>query len=84
MKSYLGCVNISLLRNNYFRCVDDQNKPAGYVGDWPEAGKVYSGQVLPAKHTGAPHVHLDGFWAAEPWGAFAAGRFEYIASTWLN
>ena len=84
MKSFLGCINLTVLRKHYFKCIDDQGKPAGYVGDWPEAGKVYAGQVLPAAHTGVPHVHLDGFWAADPWGAFAATRFVFICTAWLN
>ena len=68
----------------YFRCIDAENQPAGYAGDWPESGKVYAGCVKPAINTGTPHVHLDGFWAAEPWGAFAAGRFEHFTTVYLN
>lgn len=69
---------------HYFRCLDAEGQPAGYVGDWPEQGKVYPGCIKPAAHTGVPHVHLDGFHAEPPWGAFAAGRFAHVASIHLN
>ena len=69
---------------HYFRCIDAQGQPAGYVGDWPEAGKVYAGHIKSAVHTGAPHVYLAGFWAEPPWGAFAAARFAHFATLHLN
>ena len=69
---------------HYYRCIDDANPPANYAGDWPVAGKVYAGCIKPAYHTGTPHVHLDGFWAAEPWGAFAVERFEHFTTLYLN
>ena len=69
---------------HYFRCVDDADPPRGYAGDWPVRGAVYAGTLKPAVHTGAPHLHLAGFHAEPPWGAFAAGRFDHFVSVWLN
>ena len=69
---------------HYFRCIDATDQPANYVGDWPESGKVYAGCVKPAAHTGTPHVHLDGFHAEKPWGAFARGRFAHFTTLYLN
>ena len=71
-------------RVHYFRCVDDANQPAGYVGEWPARGRVYAGHVKPSAYTGEPHIYLDGLWAAAPWGAFAAGRFVHLATFHLN
>jgi hypothetical protein len=68
----------------FFKCLDDTSQPRGYVGDWPVAGGVYSGRVLPHYQSGAPHVHLDGFWAERPWGAFAIERFVQLTRVWLN
>ena len=73
-----------LPRTHYFRCLDDTNQPAGFVGDWPTAGHVYAGHIKPSIHSGEPHVYLDGFYAAEPFGAFAAQRFLHVATVHLN
>lgn len=75
---------VPLPAQHYFRCVDSANQPAGYVGDWPEAGKVYAGHVKRSAYSHEPHIYLDGFWVAAPWGAFAAGRFEPVTTVWLN
>ena len=59
----------------FARCVNDQQRPTGYIGDWPVAGRVYPVRVLPHARTGQPHVHILGFYAERPYGAFAAHRF---------
>lgn len=69
---------------HYFRCIDAQNQPANYAGDWPEQGKVYSGNVRTNMHTGAARMWLDGFHAEEPWGCFTLERFEHFATLHLN
>lgn len=68
----------------FARCVDASRRPAGYVGEWPEAGRVYPVRVLPHVRTGEPQVHILGFYAEAPYGAFAARRFEPVATVWLN
>lgn len=68
----------------FARCVNDAQRPADYVGDWPEAGRVYAVRVLPHVRTGHPQVHVLGFYAERPYGAFAAHRFEQVADVWLN
>lgn len=68
----------------FARCVNDAQRPADYVGDWPEVGRVYSVRVLPHVRTGLPQVHVLGFHAERPYGAFATHRFERVADVWLN
>ena len=68
----------------FARCVNDANQPTGYIGDWPTAGRVYPVRVLPHVRSGQPHVHVLGFHAERPYGAFAAHRFETVATVWLN
>lgn len=68
----------------FFKCLDDTSQPSGYVGDWPKAGRVYSGRVLLHHQSREPRVHLDGFWAERPWGAFAIERFVQLTRVWLN
>jgi hypothetical protein len=68
----------------YARCVNDADRPTGYIGDWPTAGQVYLVQVRPHVRSGQPHVHVMGFYAERPYGAFAAERFEDVATVWLN
>jgi hypothetical protein len=34
--------------------------------------------------TGKPQVHVLGFYAERPYGAFAAHRFETVATLWMN
>jgi hypothetical protein len=68
----------------FARCVNDANQPAGYIGDWPTAGRVYPVRVLPHVRSGQPQVHVLGFYAERPYGAFAAHRFETVATLWMN
>ena len=68
----------------FARCVNDTQRPANYIGDWPEAGRIYPVRVLPHARTGQPQVHVLGFYAEQPYGAFAAYRFEQVAEVWLN
>lgn len=68
----------------YARCVDASRRPADHIGDWPEAGRVYPVQVRRNARTRQPQVHVLGFYAEQPYGAFAAHRFETVAQVWLN
>ncbi|OUJ71182.1 hypothetical protein [Hymenobacter crusticola] len=68
----------------YARCVNDSSQPTDYIGDWPVAGKVYPVRVLPNARTGEPQIHVLGFYAERPYGAFARHRFEPVAEVWLN
>jgi hypothetical protein len=68
----------------FARCVNDQQRPASYIGDWPKAGRVYPVRVLANAQTGQPQVHILGFYAERPYGAFAAHRFEQVAEVWMN
>ena len=68
----------------FARCVNDAQRPTDYIGDWPEMGRVYPVRVLPHVRTGQPQVHVLGFYAERPYGAFAAHRFEAVADVWLN
>lgn len=68
----------------YARCVDASRRPADHIGDWPESGRVYPIQVRPNARTGQPQVHVLGFYAEQPYGAFAPHRFEPVAQVWLN
>ncbi|RZL09341.1 MAG: hypothetical protein EOO62_14145, partial [Hymenobacter sp.] len=52
----------------YARCVNDTNRPAGYIGEWPTAGRVYPVRVLPHVGSGQPQVHVLGFYAERPYG----------------
>lgn len=68
----------------FARCVNDRQRPADYIGDWPEAGRVYPVRVLPHVRTHQPQVHVLGFYAERPYGAFAIHRFEPVAEIWMN
>ena len=68
----------------FVRCINAENRPANYVGDWPRAGCVYPVRVLPHVHTRQAQVHIQGFYAERPYGAFAPHRFERLAEVWLN
>ncbi|NRT20162.1 hypothetical protein HNP98_003001 [Hymenobacter sp. 9A] len=68
----------------FARCVNADQRPADFIGDWPTAGRVYPVRVLPHARTGQPQVHVLGFYAERPYGAFAAHRFEQVAEVWLN
>jgi len=73
-----------LPRTVYLKCVDDASQPAGYVGDWPVASRVYAATIKPSVHSGVPHAYLHGFYSQSPWGAFAVARFVVVADVWLN
>ncbi len=68
----------------FARCIDASRRPANYIGEWPEAGRVYPVKVLPNARTGQPQVHVLGFYVEAPYGAFAVHRFESVADVWLN
>lgn len=68
----------------FARCINADNRPARYIGDWPRAGGVYPVRVLPHVRTRQAQVHILGFYAERPYGAFAPHRFEQIAEVWLN
>ena len=68
----------------FARCIDAHNRPADYIGDWPQPGQVYAVRVLPHVRTGQAQVHVLGFYAERPYGAFAPHRFEPVAEVWLN
>ncbi|WBA42281.1 hypothetical protein [Hymenobacter canadensis] len=68
----------------YARCIDASRRPTDHVGDWPEAGRVYPVQMRRNVRTGQPQVHVLGFYAERPYGAFARHRFEKVAQVWLN
>ncbi|MGI4871680.1 MAG: hypothetical protein ACRYFX_10930 [Janthinobacterium lividum] len=75
---------VPLPMQTFFRCLDDTSQPPGYVGDWPVAGRVYSGRMLLHHETLEPQVYLDGFWAERPWGTFGPERFVLLEQVWLN
>ena len=68
----------------FARCIDDSARPAGYVGEWPTAGRVYPVRTLPAARPGPAQVRVLGFYTEQPHAAFAAHRFEPIATLWMN
>ncbi|GAB3226633.1 hypothetical protein GCM10027346_09090 [Hymenobacter seoulensis] len=68
----------------FARCVDASRRPADHIGDWPAAGQVYPIQMRRNAQTGELQVHVLGFYAERPYGAFARHRFEPVASVWLN
>lgn len=68
----------------YARCVDASRRPADHIGDWPEPGRVYPVQLRRNARTQQPQVHVLGFYAERPYGAFAPHRFETVAQVWLN
>ncbi len=68
----------------FARCIDDSARPAGYVGEWPTAGRVYPVHMLTSARTGQAQVRVLGFYAEYPHGAFAARRFEPVATVWMN
>ncbi|MEJ7666931.1 MAG: hypothetical protein WKG07_49220 [Hymenobacter sp.] len=50
----------------FARCIDDTARPAGYIGDWPTAGRVYPVRMLPHARTGQQRVHVLGFLRRAP------------------
>jgi len=45
---------------------------------------VYPVRVMTNARTGEPQIHVLGFYAERPYGAFAPHRFESVAEVWLN
>lgn len=68
----------------FARCIDDTNRPAGYVGEWPRAGRVYPVRTQRYGRTGERQVKVLGFYSEHPNGAFPARRFEPVATLWMN
>ncbi|TGE14184.1 hypothetical protein [Hymenobacter elongatus] len=68
----------------YARCIDASQRPSNHIGDWPEVGGVYPVQYRANAHTGQLQVHVLGFYAERPYGAFGNHRFEPVAQFWLN
>lgn len=68
----------------FARCIDASSRPTDYIGEWPEVGHVYPVQYRRNARTGQPQVHVLGFYAEAPYGAFAAHRFHSVAEVWLN
>jgi hypothetical protein len=68
----------------YARCIDATCRPADHIGDWPAEGSVYPIQYRRNARTGESQVHVLGFYAERPYGAFAQRRFEPVAEVWLN
>lgn len=68
----------------YARCVDSNSRPTDHIGDWPTLGQVYPVEYRTNARTGQPQVHVLGFYAERPYGAFATRRFEPLAEVWLN
>ncbi|WP_345072216.1 hypothetical protein [Hymenobacter fastidiosus] len=68
----------------YARCIDASRRPEDHVGDWPAPGEVYPIEYRRNVRTGQPQVHILGFYAEQPYGAFARRRFEPVAAVWLN
>lgn len=70
---------------DYARCVDDDNRPANHVGDWPVKGKVYPVRIVESRLEGIPLVHVLTFTGEAPYyNAFAPHRFEITCREYLN
>ena len=70
---------------DYAVCVDDSNRPAKHVGDWPTEGTVYAVRATDGLAEGSTLIHVLGFTGVAPYfNAFAPHRFEIIARLWLN
>ncbi|WP_426490937.1 hypothetical protein [Hymenobacter sp. 102] len=75
---------VPLPLQQFARCVDATRRPVDHIGDWPTSGRVYPIQMRRHAHTGELQVHVLGFYAEQPYGAFAKHRFEPVAQVWLN
>jgi hypothetical protein len=70
---------------HYARCVDNGNRPANHVGDWPEQDQLYAVRLVPSKTEGIDLVHVLSFQGEAPYfNAFGPHRFELVAELWLN
>ena len=70
---------------DYAVCVDDGNRPAKHVGDWPVQGNVYPVRVTEGIAQGSELVHVLGFEGEAPYfNAFAPHRFVIFERLWLN
>jgi hypothetical protein len=70
---------------DYARCVDDDNRPANHVGDWPVKGEVYPVRIVESRLEGIPLVHVLTFTGEAPYyNAFAPHRFEITCREYLN
>lgn len=70
----------------YVECVNDKNRPADHVGDWPVAGTVYPALILESKTMGGiPVVHILGFTGEKPYyNTFHPDRFLPVVNVCLN
>ena len=68
----------------FARCIDDRDRPADFIGEWPQAGRVYPVHTQRHATTGERRVRVLGFYCEAPHGAFAAQRFEPVATLWMN
>ena len=70
---------------DYAVCVDDNNRPAKHVGDWPVAGQFYAVRVVESRTEGLPLVHVLEFSGEAPYfNAFAPHRFEIVQRVYFN
>jgi hypothetical protein len=61
----------------YAECINDENRPAKHVGDWPEKGKIYPIYQVWSKMEGIPLIHVLGFEGEAPYfNAFDPSRFR--------
>jgi hypothetical protein len=70
---------------DYAVCLDDDNRPANHVGDWPVKGHVYAVREVESRTEGLVLVHVLGFQGEAPYfNAFAPHRFEIHHRVYLN
>jgi hypothetical protein len=70
---------------DYAVCIDDTNRPANHIGDWPVQGMIYPVRVVESRLEGIPLVHVLTFVGEAPYyNAFAPHRFEITHRTYLN
>jgi len=70
---------------DYAVCIDDSQRPANHVGDWPVKGIIYPVRVVESRTEGIPLVHVLTFQGEAPYfNAFAPHRFELLERVWLN
>jgi stress-induced morphogen len=70
---------------DYAVCIDDTNRPANHVGDWPVQGQIYAVRIVESRLEGLELVHVLVFRGEAPYfNAFAPHRFEVLERVWLN